>query len=533
MKLELKRRLPIALLPLLLACFAEQAIDGDWRTEEEPTRPPNLVIFYVDDLGYGDVGSYGAIGVETPNIDRLAAEGLLFTDAHSAAATCTPSRYSLLTGEHGFRRSAHVLPGDAGAIIRPGTPTLASMLQRAGYKTAVVGKWHLGLGDGDVDWNGEVAPGPLDIGFDYSFLLPSTGDRVPTVYLENRRVLGLDPADPIEVSYRGKVGNRPTGYESPDLLRVAADRQHSDTIVNGVSRIGHMAGGDAALWVDEEFPDVFTERAVAWVREHRDQPFFLLHSFHDIHVPRLPNPRFEGRSSMGPRGDAIVQADWIVGALLDELEDLGIAENTLVLFTSDNGPVLNDGYEDRAVELLGEHRPWGPFRGGKYSAFEAGTRVPTIAWWPAGIEPATSNALVSQLDIYASMASLVGVALEEGEATDSLDQLDAWLGRSTSGREFLIEESVGTLSLRRDSWKYIVPFTRPNLPAWIERKGIEGGFDRDPQLYDLSADLGEQNNVAAERPELVRSLQSLVQQIVESGYPDSRRPAKPRISSQP
>ena len=225
---------------------------------------------------------------------------------------------------------------------------------------------------------------------------------------------------------------------------------------------------------------------------------------------------------MGPRGDAIVQADWIVGALIEELEQLGIARNTLVLFTSDNGPVLNDGYEDQSVELLGEHLPWGPLRGGKYSAFEAGTRVPTIAWWPAGIEPATSDALVSQLDIYASMAALVGVELEDGEASDSLDQLDAWLGRSATGRELLLEESVGTLSLRRHEWKYIVPFSGSALPVWVDAKGIEGGFDLEPQLYDLSVDVGEQNNVAADHPELAQALQNTVEQIVNSGYPGSR-----------
>ena len=339
---------------------------------------PNIVIFYVDDLGYGDVGSYGAIGVETPNIDRLAANGVRFTDAHSTAATCTPSRYSLLLGEHGFRLEADVLDGDAPLLIQPGRPTLASMLKRAGYATAVVGKWHLGLGDGNLDWNGDISPGPLDIGFDYAFLMPATGDRVPTVYVENRGVVDLDPGDPIAISYTGKVGDRPTGYEYPELLRFSADRQHSDTIIYGVSRIGHISGGESALWVDEDFPDVFTTKAVEFIRENRDTPFFLFRSFHDIHVPRLPHPRFTGASTMGPRGDAIAQGDWMVGEIVAELETLGIADNTLVVFTSDNGPVLDDGYADQSVTLLGEHKPAGPFRGGKYSAFEAGTRVPTI-----------------------------------------------------------------------------------------------------------------------------------------------------------
>ncbi len=269
------------------------------------SHQPNIVILYADDLGYGDVGVYGATAVDTPHIDRLAASGIQFTDAHSTAATCTPSRFSLLTGRHGFRNDSAILPGDAPLLIRPGTPTVASMLGDAGYRTAIVGKWHLGLGNGDIDWNGDIGPGPLDIGFDYSFLLPATGDRVPTVFIEQRRVVDHDPNDPIAVSYGEKIGDRPTGVDSPDLLRVAADRQHSDSIVNGVSRIGFMAGGRNAEWVDEDFADVFTAKAKDFMREDDDQPFFLFYSFHDIHVPRLPHERFAGSTRMGPRGDVI------------------------------------------------------------------------------------------------------------------------------------------------------------------------------------------------------------------------------------
>ena len=485
----------------------------------DDARIPNLVIFYIDDLGYGDVGSYGAVGVQTPSIDRLAANGIRFTDAHSTAATCTPSRYSLLTGEHGFRVEADILEGDAPLLIRPGKPTLATMLKRAGYVTAVVGKWHLGLGVGDLDWNGDISPGPLDIGFDYSFLLPATGDRVPTVYVEDRAVVDLDESDPIAVSYGGKVGSRPTGYANPELLRFNADPQHSDTIVNGVSRIGHMGGGESALWVDEDFPDVFTAKAVQFIRDNRDQPFFLFHSFHDIHVPRLPHVRFEGKSSMGPRGDAIVQMDWMVGKIIEELEALGIAENTLVIFTSDNGPVLDDGYADQSVELLGSHRPSGPFRGGKYSAYEAGTRVPTVVYWPGTVAAQTSDALLSQVDIYASMAELVGVELAAGAAIDSRNHLDAWLGRTPNGRQLLLEESVGTLSLRNENWKYIAPFSGETTFDWVATdKDIEGGFETVPQLYDLGSDLRERINVAAEHPERVAEMQAEIERIVDDTY---------------
>ncbi len=482
-------------------------------------QKPNLIIMYVDDLGYGDVGSYGAVGVETPNIDRLAKNGVRFTDAHSSAATCTPSRYSLLTGEHGFRNKAAILPGDAPLLISPDQSTLPKMLKRAGYTTAVVGKWHLGLGVDDVDWNKDIKPGPLEIGFDYSFLLPATGDRVPTVYVENHRVVGLDPKDLIQVSYQEKIGNRATGYENPEQLRVTADAQHSKTIVNGVSRIGYMAGGESALWVDEEFPDIFTEKAISFLRRNKDKPFFLFHSFHDIHVPRLPNPRFIGKSTMGPRGDAIVQMDWMVGEIIKELEQLGIAENTIIIFTSDNGPILDDGYTDNAEEMVGAHKPAGVFRGAKYSAFEAGTRVPTILTWPSMVKPVESDALVSQMDIYASMAKLVGVDLKEGEAMDSFDILDTLIGQSKKGREYLLKESIGGLSVRQKNWKYIAPIkSTAELPSWIYGKKVEIGISDMPQLYDLSVDISEQQNIADKNPQLVKTLQAKIEEIVSEGY---------------
>lgn len=494
------------------------ATDSDTNIFKKQQGKPNIVIFYIDDLGYGDLGSYGAIGVETPSIDGLAQQGVRFTDAHSSAATCTPSRYSLLTGEHGFRSNAAILSGDAPALIRPGKATLPSMLKRAGYQTAVVGKWHLGLGNGNVDWNADVSPGPLDIGFDYSFLLPATGDRVPTVYLENTRVVNLDKNDPITVSYKGKVGTRPTRLERPDLTRFFADEQHSGTIINGVSRIGTMAGGKSALWVDEDFPDVFTDKAIDFIRANKTKPFFLFHSYHDIHVPRLPNPRFKGKSKMGPRGDAIVQMDWMVGKVVDELEQSGLRDNTLIIFTSDNGPVLTDGYGDQAIELLGEHKPWGPFRGGKYSAFEAGTRVPMIVSWLGNTQNGVSNALISQMDIYASLARLVGENLEKGEAKDSEEHLFALLGKKTIARDELVEESVATNSLRFNQWKYIAPVKNNNVASFLAHKNIEGGFSKSAQLYNLDKDINEQHNLAGEYPELVKKLQLRLTEIMSSGY---------------
>ena len=300
-----------------------------------PAAPPNIVLIYTDDLGYGDVSSYGATAFQTPNIDRLATEGLRFTRAHAPSATCTPSRYALLTGEYAWRRAGTgIARGDAALIIEPGRTTLPSLLQQAGYTTGVVGKWHLGLGgEGGPDWNGDIKPGPLEIGFDEAFLIPATGDRVPTVYVENHRVVGLDPADPISVSFNEPVGDEPTGRDHSELLKMHPSHGHDRTIVNGISRIGYMSGGTAARWVDEDMADVITARAVDFIEQHQGSPFFLYFSTHDIHVPRVPHARFAGQSGLGPRGDVILQLDWCVGEILNALDRLGLADNTLVVFT--------------------------------------------------------------------------------------------------------------------------------------------------------------------------------------------------------
>ena len=478
---------------------------------------PNIVLIYADDLGYGDVSSYGATHVQTPAIDNLAAEGLLFTHAHAPSATCTPSRYALLTGEYAWRREGTgIARGDASMIIEPGRSTLPSKLQEAGYTTGVIGKWHLGLGgEGGPDWNGDIKPGPLEIGFDEAFLIPATGDRVPTVYVENHRVVGLDPNDPIEVSFQGPIGEEPTGRNHPELLKMHPSHGHDMTIVNGISRIGYMTGGTAARWVDEDMADVITEKAVQFINTHKEDPFFLFFSLHDIHVPRVPHPRFVGQSGMGPRGDVILQTDWCVEEVMNALEELGLAENTLVVFTSDNGPVVDDGYEDQAVELLGDHKPAGGLRGGKYSAFEAGTRVPFIVKWPIRIQSGTSDALVSQVDLFASFTSLSGLSLAEDEGGDSMDQLATLLGESTEGRGHLISHNAaGTLSIIKDSWKYIEPSSANPYNA---RTDIELGNNPGPQLYNLRVDPSEQKNLADVETERLEELSGLLDKIKSDG----------------
>ncbi|NQY36971.1 MAG: arylsulfatase [Alteromonadaceae bacterium] len=502
-------------IPLLIGCnksLTESDSVNNSAIDSE-NKKPNIVILYVDDLGYGDLSSYGMKSINTPNVDKLAAEGIRFTDAHSSAATCTPSRYSLLTGQYAFRNNAAILPGDAPLIIDPEIPTLPKMLKKAGYATAVVGKWHLGLGRGQVDWNKAVKPGPLEIGFDYSFLMPATGDRVPTVYLENHHVVGLDPNDPITISYEAKVGNRPVGTERPDLLKQKADLQHSATIVNGISRIGWMKGGKSAEWVDEDFPHVFTEKAIDWMTEHKDEPFMLFFPFHDIHVPRVPNEMFQGKSPMGVRGDAILQMDWMTGQIVNHLKELGIYDNTIIIYSSDNGPVLDDGYFDQADTLVGDHDPSGGFRGGKYSAYEAGTRVPMIVTYPNGMKKAgVSDALFSHIDLYKSLAELAGVALAKDEAIDSTNLLATLLDATADGRDEMLEEAF-TLSLRSGKWKYIQPATKPT-PDWLANKhAIENGLSAKPQLFDISVDQLEQNNIAAQYPDIVKQLDNKIEAI--------------------
>lgn len=475
-------------------------------------QKPNIIIINADDLGYGDVSCNGAKEINTPNVDRIAKEGIRFTNLHTTSATSTPSRFSLLTGKYAWRvKGTGVATGDAAMIITPKMHTMPKMLQKAGYKTAAVGKWHLGLGDtkGKQNWNGEITPGLKDIGFDYSFIMAATGDRVPCVYIENAKVVGLDPNDPIEVSYSKPFEGEPTGKKNPELLTTHPSHGHDQTIINGISRIGYMRGGKSALWRDEDIADRITEKAVEFIQNNKDENFFLYFATNDIHVPRAPHERFVGKSGMGPRGDAILEFDWSVGEILNILDKLGIADNTLLIITSDNGPVIDDGYEDQAVELLGNHKPWGELRGAKYSIFEAGTRVLGAARWAKVIKPnRVSDAAISQVDFYASFAEIVGAELAIDEAMDSKGLCSAIIGKDKKGREYTIEHAH-TFSIVKGDWKYIKenPLVKRTYDKFTN---IELGTNQKPQLYNLKKDISEQNNLAEKYPEKVKELRDLL-----------------------
>lgn len=496
---------------LLSACGSKQ---------QEEVKQPNVIFIVADDLGYGDLSCYGAKRVQTPNVDRLSAEGLRFTDAHAVASTSTPSRYSLFTGHYSWRRNdTGIATGDAGMVIRPEQTTVADIFKAAGYTTGAVGKWHLGLGDkaGTQDWNGFVSPGPQDLGFDYSYLMAATGDRVPCVWMENQRVANYDPEAPILVSYKTPFPGEPLGKDHPEMLtklKPSPNHGHDMAIVNGISRIGYMKGGGKALWEDENIADTIAAKAVQFIERQKEKPFFLYVGTNDIHVPRYPHERFRDKSGMGYRGDAILQFDWTVGMIVEALEKAGILDNTLIVLTSDNGPVVDDGYADKAVELLGDHRPWGEFRGGKYSNFEAGTRVPFIVHWPAVVKPGISDALFSHIDMFGSMEKLTGQDMGEAAGMDSQNYLATLTGEDKKGRDYVIEAS-GSLSISDGEWKYITP---NKGPAYNKLTNTELGNSEDEQLYNLHEDVGEKQNVAKKYPDKVKEMKQILEQEKQKGF---------------
>jgi arylsulfatase A-like enzyme len=492
----------------VLLCVASGLASG------AESRKPNIIVIMADDLGYGDVSCYGATALTTPHIDRLAAEGRRFTSGYCSASTCTPTRFSFLTGTYAFRqKGTGIAAPNAPAIIQPGTATIASILKSAGYSTAVIGKWHLGLGGAaGPDWNGELKPGPREIGFDRCFLLPTTNDRVPQVYVENHRVRNLDPADPLWVGDMLPGPDHPTGITHRDTLKMDWSRGHNGTIHNGISRIGFYTGGMQARFRDEDLADEWVKQSVAWIEEHRDRPFFLFFASHDLHVPRIPHERFQGKTPLGYRGDSIVQLDWCVGELLATLDRLQLAENTLVVFCSDNGPVLDDGYKDGAVEQLGDHKPAGPYSGGKYTIQEGGTRTPFIARWKGRIAPGVSDEVVCTIDLAASVAALTGATPADDACLDSMNVLGALLGdEGARGRDYLVQQDngqAGNFGLRVGNWKLQRSGVGRN-----KKKAATAGI----RLYDLAADAAEAQDVSEDHPEIAARLDEQLERLIQAG----------------
>lgn len=517
-------KLGIPLLSLAVVSPATLWANSGSVNDEKPfsSKLPNVVLIYADDLGFGDLECYGAKGVKTPNVNKLASSGLCFANAHSVASTSTPSRYSLLTGEYPWRKKGtDVAAGDAAMIISPDQYTVSDVFKEAGYTTAAFGKWHLGLGaeSGKQDWNAPIVPALADIGFDYSYIMAATADRVPCVFIENGKVANYDPEAPIFVNYRENFEGEPTGRDNPELLyNLKSSHGHDMSIVNGIGRIGYMKGGGKALWKDENIADSITSHAVQFIKENSERPFFIYFATNDIHVPRFPHSRFRGKSDMGLRGDAIVQFDWSVGELVRALEENGLLENTLIILTSDNGPVLDDGYADNAEEFVGEHSPTNGLRGGKYSTYEGGTRVPFIVHWPSMIKGGVvKEELVSQIDFMDVMAGVVGKRTARGERSISPDgdglQLDTWMGRGGAGRPFAVEMAANhTLSLIFFGWKYIEPKGGPAMVPWGPR--IETGYSTEPQLYKMvDSEFDEKNNLADENPSVLNFARGLLEGI--------------------
>ena len=489
---------------------------------------PNIIVIMADDLGYGDLSCYGATSIQTPNIDRLAASGIRFTSGYCSASTCTPTRYSFLTGKYAFRTpGTGVAPPNGPAIIEPNTVTIASLLKNAGYQTKVIGKWHLGLGHKKnasnpsskeptsifgPNWNGELKPGPLEIGFHSCYLLPTTNDRVPQVYVADHRVENLDASDPLWVGDKKPSADHPTGETERDSLKMDWSHGHNQTIHNGISRIGFYTGGHAARFLDEDLADRWVEKSKEFIQSNRHQPFFLFFASHDIHVPRVVHPRFAGKSTMGPRGDCILQLDWCVGELVNYVETMGLTKNTLFVFVSDNGPVMDDGYKDNALEHLGDHSAAAHFKGGKYSVYEGGTRTPFITSWPSVISPAISDEMVTTVDLARSCASLVGERVPGDACPDSLDLSAVLLGKpGAKGRNHVLQQNNNGnqfgLRVRDESgdWKLV---EAPNGQMYNVNIGETLRNTQVPnfQLFDLASDPGETTDVASQQVETTERL---------------------------
>ncbi len=471
----------ISCRPLLSAALLALAVVSSYPAHAAGTLSsgPNILVIFADDVGWGDAGCYGATQVKTPNIDRLAREGRRFVNGHASAAVCTPTRYSLITGQYSWRHQAEglnkgVAKGDAPLLIPTTMTTAPGLLKQAGYRTALIGKWHLGFGTSKPDFNGELRPGPLEVGFDEYFGLPATNDRIPTVFVRDHRVVGLDPADPITYSYDA----------------AEAKAQGLSPWAAGRNRIGWARGGKAAWWKDTEIADTMTRESVQFMERNREKKFLLLFAPHNVHAPAIPGPRFVGSSGLGNRADMLLELDASIGELLQTLDRLGLAKDTLILYSSDNGAYVNDEKG---------HKPGGPFRGKKSQLWEGGHRVPFIVRWPARIQPGVSEDLVSTLDIPATICAAAVIPLPKEALPDSFNLLPALLGEKDAPKRdrLILMSGNGDLAIRDATFKYI-----PDLSVadgWYANQKKNPKAARRAGLFDLSKDPGETQNLAGER----------------------------------
>ncbi len=496
------------LMLLLLGCNQKSE-------QTEQADKPNIILINADDLGYGDLGCYGATQLSTPNIDRLASEGRRFTDAHSAAAVCTPSRYALITGEYPLRHGNLYNPVflKNKLVIDTQKETLASLLKKAGYSTACIGKWHLGFGTTEpVNWNKPLTPGPNELGFDYYYGVPVVNSHPPFVYVENHNVVGLAADDPFVY---GKKAKTQEVFEK--------------------MKLDHIGGADKAheLYVDEEVGTHLKGKALTWMKAQKDKPFFLYLATTNIHHPFTPAPQFVGTSECGVYGDFVHELDWIVGEVMKTVKEMGEEHNTLVLFTSDNGGMFNATGQKTWEK---GHRLNGDLLGFKFDAWEGGHRVPLIAHWPGKIKAGeVSDQLICNVDMLATLAALTGQTLEEGQGQDSKNMLGAITGTTKEqlrSEVVLAAQKATHLSIRMGKWMYIGAqggggFTAGKHgahafggPAAVSFAGqinsdIQEGKIKENappvQLYNLEKDPSQTINLYNEFPEKVKEMEKLLE----------------------
>jgi arylsulfatase A-like enzyme len=478
-----------SLLSALLTLAPAVALTLPSVAAEPPSARPNIIVVLADDIGWGDAGCYGATKIKTPNIDRLASEGQRFVNGQASAAVCTPTRYSMLTGQYSWRHNVNgvnkgVANGASPLVIPTDMTTAPGLLQKAGYHTGLVGKWHLGFGLTKPDFNQELRPGPLEVGFHEFFGIPATNDRIPTMLVRNHRVVGLDPADPITYTY-DKDEAKTLG-----LLAWAAGRD----------RIGFAKGGKSAWWEDQKLADIHTKEALDFIERNKTNRFFLYYAPHNVHAPKIPGPRFAGTSGLGERADLLLEFDDSLGQLLQKLDRLKLAKDTLIIYSSDNGAYVNDE---------NGHRPTGPFRGTKSTSWEGGTRVPFIVRWPARIQPGVSEDLVSTIDIPATISAAAGITPPANSLPDSTNLLPALLGKKDAPKRenLILQCGSGHLSVRSGSWKFIPDLDR--VEGWKSPRKDPNAADR-PGLYDLSKDPGESKNLIKEYPAEAQHLAALL-----------------------